>query len=254
LETPGLEPALVAFRDGVRAALGEQLLGIYISGSLVMGDFEPASSDVDFLVVTRGPLDAGPIERLAALHTRLPEPWGGRLEGEYSPLAQLSASGVVGACPSVSPVSGFRSAVSGQVTAENVAAMRERSITLFGPHPRELLPAVNAGELRAAFRADLAELADELVEVDATGASRAVEALASAALNVARCLYGLRTGHISTKREGAVWLAQEEPALDVGLGAALAVRRGVRDAVTAGSLYAALPELRRHAVTGARLG
>lgn len=251
LETPGLEAALVAFRDGVRAALGDDVLGIYVSGSLVMGDFEPVSSDIDFLAVTRGPVGAAAIERLSALHARLPQPWGGRLEGEYAALAQFSAAGVAGECPSVSPEAGFQAAVSGQFTAENLAAMRERSITLVGPHPRELLPAVDAAVLGAAFRAYLEELSGELKEVDAGGVAIPLERLASAALNVARCLYGLRTGHIATKREGARWLAHEEPELEAALSAALAVRHGSREPVSVGSLFAALPALRRHAVSGA---
>jgi predicted nucleotidyltransferase len=36
----------------VRSLLGEELLGMYLYGSLSLGAFEPGSSDIDFLVVT----------------------------------------------------------------------------------------------------------------------------------------------------------------------------------------------------------
>ncbi|MBZ0288557.1 MAG: DUF4111 domain-containing protein [Anaerolineae bacterium] len=41
------------FRDGVIRVLGDNLTGIYLHGSLAMGCFNPARSDIDLLVVTR---------------------------------------------------------------------------------------------------------------------------------------------------------------------------------------------------------
>ena len=43
------------------AILGPQLVGMYLYGSLSSGDFDPASSDIDFVIVT---------EQLALLHAR----------------------------------------------------------------------------------------------------------------------------------------------------------------------------------------
>lgn len=250
-ELPGLETTLTALRDGVRVALGDDLLGLYVSGSLVMGDFEPASSDIDFLAVTSAPPADTAVSRLAALHARLPDPWGARLEGEYASLLQFSPAGIDGGCLSVGLGRSLRVDAVGEFTAENLAAMRDRSITLVGPHPRSLLPAVDAATLAAAFRAYLGELQARLFEVDAAGAAIPIERLAAAALNVARCLYGLQSGHIATKREGAAWLAREAPDLEPALIAALDVRRGARDATSAGNLCGGLPALRRRAVTGA---
>jgi predicted nucleotidyltransferase len=41
---------------GLRELLGDELVGVYLHGSLALGCFNPALSDVDVLVVTRRPL------------------------------------------------------------------------------------------------------------------------------------------------------------------------------------------------------
>ena len=83
---PDLYHLLATWRDDLIALLGENLVAVYVMGSLFMGDFAEASSDVDFLVVTvHTPTQEG-VEQLARLHTRLSDisPWGARLEGAYA--------------------------------------------------------------------------------------------------------------------------------------------------------------------------
>lgn len=41
-----------ALLSGVREVLGEQFYGMYLQGSRGLGDFDPDSSDIDFVVVT----------------------------------------------------------------------------------------------------------------------------------------------------------------------------------------------------------
>ena len=53
--------------------LGENLVGIYLHGSLAMGSFNPDSSDVDFLVVTKTPLTPEKRKELAQAMIRLSE-------------------------------------------------------------------------------------------------------------------------------------------------------------------------------------
>jgi streptomycin 3"-adenylyltransferase len=57
--------------------LGDDLVGVYLHGSLAMRCFNPARSDVDLLVVTRRRMDAGRRRALAELvlaHSRVPYP------------------------------------------------------------------------------------------------------------------------------------------------------------------------------------
>ena len=49
----------------ISRALGENLLGLYVFGSLVNGDFDEAVSDLDLVAVTSRDLAAAAIESLA---------------------------------------------------------------------------------------------------------------------------------------------------------------------------------------------
>jgi hypothetical protein len=76
---------------GLQAALGDNLVGAYLHGSLAVGDFDEAS-DVDFMVVLQDDIPATGIEPLHGLHLelcRLPSPWAQAFEGSYAPAFAL---------------------------------------------------------------------------------------------------------------------------------------------------------------------
>ena len=69
---PNEVSALVeALLDGVRDALGGNIVGIYLRGSLALGDFNVETSDVDILVVTDKRVSSSEYEVLERLHTRI---------------------------------------------------------------------------------------------------------------------------------------------------------------------------------------
>src|SRR5688572_27197668 len=74
------------FLVGVQAALKDNLVGVYLRGSLALGDFNPESSDLDLLAVTEQPVDEAEFAALAGLHARiaaLPNPYANELEITY---------------------------------------------------------------------------------------------------------------------------------------------------------------------------
>lgn len=79
-------------RTDVEAILGAELVGIYLYGSLSLGDFNPTSSDVDFLVVTQHELSQEQIAALQKMHTDIAAsalPFAQEIEGSYIPRAAL---------------------------------------------------------------------------------------------------------------------------------------------------------------------
>lgn len=91
----GHEPREVAQSVGseIRQALGERLLGLYLHGSVVSGDFAPGRSDLDLLAVLADDPDTDVLARLADVHTRVATEhvaWQGRIEVEYVGLGALS--------------------------------------------------------------------------------------------------------------------------------------------------------------------
>jgi hypothetical protein len=41
---------------GIQEAIGDELVGVYLRGSLALGDFYSVTSDLDFLAVTKRPI------------------------------------------------------------------------------------------------------------------------------------------------------------------------------------------------------
>src|SRR5689334_8314974 len=77
---------------GLEQALRSNLVGAYLRGSLALGDFIPATSDVDVLTVTERPVSVAEFAALAALHAQLaasPNPYGNRMEMAYIDRAAL---------------------------------------------------------------------------------------------------------------------------------------------------------------------
>src|SRR6185503_19278272 len=72
----------------VQDVLGDRFVGMYLYGSLAGGDFNPHTSDIDFLVVTADELPQKLIAALEAMHARIASSgskWAAKLEGAYLP-------------------------------------------------------------------------------------------------------------------------------------------------------------------------
>lgn len=70
----------------LQMTLGNKLVGLYIFGSLVVGDFDYASSDIDLLAATSTDLDEEEVERLERMHKEIAlqeKMWDDRLEVAY---------------------------------------------------------------------------------------------------------------------------------------------------------------------------
>jgi hypothetical protein len=136
---------------GVRAALGDDLVGAYQVGSFALGGGDGAS-DVDFLVVVERDPDARQEAALRELHAGLPDlpdPWAQHLEGSYAPRHEVRRL-VRPARPWLYVDNGDRhlqrSVHDNTLTTRWVA--REHGVVLAGPEPRELVDPVPADALR----------------------------------------------------------------------------------------------------------
>ena len=74
---------LTHFLTQIRAVLGDQFRGMYLDGSLALGDFNPQTSDIDFVVTTDAAVSAEHFAALRALHARFnasASPWATEVE------------------------------------------------------------------------------------------------------------------------------------------------------------------------------
>ena len=74
--------------SSVQTILGDHFRGMYLSGSLALGDFAPHRSDIDFVVVTDADLPDDLLSSLQAMHARFNasgSPWATEVEAAYIP-------------------------------------------------------------------------------------------------------------------------------------------------------------------------
>src|SRR4051794_8326641 len=64
-----------AFLDAIDAEVPGLIEGLYLVGSVALGEFRPDRSDIDFVAVTATRPDAAALAALAQIHRRLQERW-----------------------------------------------------------------------------------------------------------------------------------------------------------------------------------
>ena len=63
--------AIFTLQDCAKEVLGDYYSGMYLYGSLALGDFDPGRSDIDPLIVTSEELPDDVISELKVMHRRL---------------------------------------------------------------------------------------------------------------------------------------------------------------------------------------
>lgn len=140
----------------VQGVLGEELVGFYLDGSLALGDFDPATSDVDFIAAVIQPLPAETFHALATMHCCIrdsSQPFAAELEGSYIHLSALRRHDPTDAVfPNLErgpdEVLKLKEHYSDWVIHRYT--VREHGITLFGPPPATLIDPISPDDVRAA--------------------------------------------------------------------------------------------------------
>ena len=86
---------MARIRDAIREAAGSALAGLYLFGSLVVGDFEVDVSDIDLIAVLTSDPSDDLVERLGRMHDTLASEkpvWAGRTRRWSRPLAALASA------------------------------------------------------------------------------------------------------------------------------------------------------------------
>ena len=79
-----VEHATRAYLGIVDEAVPGRIEGLYLVGSIALGDFRPAQSDIDFIAVVSGAPGTDELEALARVHARLRDQvWRPDLFGVY---------------------------------------------------------------------------------------------------------------------------------------------------------------------------
>lgn len=205
--------------DGIREPLKDNLLGVYLRGSLALGDFDPETSDVDLLVVTERPMSKGEFYALEAMHAELATSGNGfakTLEVSYIDRASLKRFGPGERChPSIGADWPFSLVEHRANWIFERWTVRERGIAIFGPDPKDLIDPISRDRLRAAALDELlARLRNWAGDDEIPDWLKPRYYQAFEVETICRALYAIAFGDVPTKPHAVRWAldALPEPA------------------------------------------
>ncbi|MCA9961007.1 MAG: DUF4111 domain-containing protein [Anaerolineales bacterium] len=209
---PDVNTVLEHLLHEVQTLFGTQFVGLYLYGSLSSGDFNPASSDIDFVVVTTDPIPAELLPALETMHGRLAssgEKWAKKLEGSYMPQHALRRYDRDERFPQINE-GHFFVAGHGNDWLIQRHILREQGVVVAGPAIRPFIDPVSPNDLRYAVRGVLQEWWAPMLQ-DASWLQRR-DYQAFAVLTMCRILYTLEWGEVASKPVSAQWaMAAIEP-------------------------------------------
>ncbi|WP_191061466.1 aminoglycoside adenylyltransferase domain-containing protein [Geminicoccus harenae] len=223
--------------------------GLYLVGSLALGDYQEGRSDIDFVALMPALPTPEGLDRLERVHAELAEPGMPPFDGCYLDVAQLGATPTH---PLTVPFS-----LDGRLRRAEVCfdanpvtwfCLARHGVALLGPAPAELpigldqagLRRFLAGNLESYWRGWIARGRQALAGKGA-GEPVAAGTVAWGVLGIARIDCTLRTGRIVSKSAAGSWGLEAYPACwrDV-LETALAARQGRIDELPAAAAGRAL--------------
>ena len=206
---PEVSDLIADLHARLSSLMNDNLVGLYIFGSVASAAYDPGVSDVDLLVVTGQALAAAEYARLREMHVELAadrEQWTDRVEVEYLSREALrtfklraSDIGIIG------PGKPFQVVKAGRDWTVEWYDVREHAIVVAGPDPKTLIDPISMTEVNACIRDYVAHFPGPVRDDRHRGSD------AYAVLTMCRALYTKRVGETTTKRAAAEWAAREYP-------------------------------------------
>lgn len=191
------------------AALGRNLAGVYLYGSLTQSAFDPARSDVDCVAVTRRDLSDAQFRRLDASLARLKEsnPWASRLQMTFLVRGEVLRMNAK-ACHYQFGVLRRGGSDGNPIIWLNVL---ESGVRLYGESPESFVPEITREILSEALKREVNYLREEL-SLKPSSAWRDVPFYrAYAVLTLCRILYTHAKGKVVSKPRAARWALKHLP-------------------------------------------
>jgi len=197
---------------GITEILKENLIGIYLFGSLAYGDFDEARSDVDLMTIVKEPVTKVELEKLKQLHRQIEEQhpkWAGRIENSYTPQQMLSSVMPPGARPYYGEGVLQPEALYGNEWIINLYLLYESGIAIVGPKFGELVETINIKDVQQACVRDLfKEWEPKLREPEWLDNGHYQSYLV---LNLCRILNTVMNATVLSKKKSAAWVMREYP-------------------------------------------
>jgi hypothetical protein len=205
---PEANALLQEFLGSVKNILRSHFIGLYLDGSLAIGDFDQ-ESDLDFVVVTNHEVSGDIFSALQAMHehfTRLDSWCASQLEGSYiSQHAFRRYDPAHAVHPYLQRGKGERLKVIHHNTDWVIHryVLREYGITMAGPDPRTLIDPVLPNDLRRAVLEFITNHGEPVLSNPIALQSRGYQSLW--VLSLCRMHYTLQHGSVVSKSIAARW-------------------------------------------------
>jgi hypothetical protein len=145
-----IEALLGRLTDEIQHNSNDSLVGLYVYGSLVTGDFDKDRSVIDLLAVVDSDVDGETFDRLDRMHARFVEDhpeWEDRIEVAYVLAPALwNFRTRTDQLAVVSPGEPFHLKAPGKDWLINWYMVREVSVTSCGPPPSAMIPEISQSE------------------------------------------------------------------------------------------------------------
>ncbi len=202
---PDVNAVLHDFLANLRTILGDHFRGMYLSGSLALGDFAAQRSDIDFVVVTDADLADDLVAALCTLHARFNasnSPWATEVEAAYIPQDALRRYD-----PSHARHPHIERGADETLAMDDLGTdwiiqrfiLREHGVVVAGPELRTLIDPVYPDDLRRAVIALMDEWWGTMRDDPAPLLRHHIGYQAYAVLTMCRILYTLDFGTVVSK-------------------------------------------------------
>jgi predicted nucleotidyltransferase len=194
----------------LKAILGDRLIGVYLFGSLVWGDFEYESSDIDLLVVTSSNITYNEFDKLDVMQKDLAKTYSHAKEGMIE-IAYMSEDALQtfktkrSQIAIIHPGEPFHIKDAGKDWLMNWYSVQEKALTLFGPPAKTLIAHITREEFIQAVR-DYANAWRSRIN-----GLHGRPGQAYAILTTCRAYYTYKNGEQTSKKRAANWTAKEFP-------------------------------------------
>ncbi|MDQ2784997.1 MAG: DUF4111 domain-containing protein [Chloroflexota bacterium] len=199
------------FLSRIRTILGRHFRGMYLSGSLALGDFAAHRSDIDFVIVTDADLSGELLFALRAMHDDFnasDSPWATEVEAAYIPQDALRRDDSAHAChPHIERGAGETLAMD-QLGSDWIIQrfiLREHGVIVAGPDPRAVIDPVPSKDLRRAVVTLMHHWWGPMRHDASRLALHDIGYQPYAVLTMCRILYTLDTGAVVSKPVAARW-------------------------------------------------
>jgi len=194
---------------GIQVVLGENVLGIYLYGSAVFGNFDPGTSDLDLTAILECPVTAGELGKLGEMHRRIVRDhpgWNDRIEVQYIDRDALRTFRTQRShMANISPGEPLHMIETGIEWLMNWYLITHHGVTVIGPNPQTLIPEISDEEFVDSARDHAREWSGRIGEIDGTRSQ------SYAVLTMSRALFTHRTGKHVSKPDAAHWIIANFP-------------------------------------------